>query len=59
MSTVPIRKLTAEDYLAIERQAEFKSEFYRCEMFAMAGGPVEFPDSDTAVAGMDQSGPRA
>ncbi len=37
MSTVPIRKLTAEEYLAIERLAEFKSEFYRGEMFAMAG----------------------
>jgi Uma2 family endonuclease len=30
-------KLTASEYLAIERQAEFKSEFYNGEMFAMAG----------------------
>ena len=37
MSTVPIRQLTAEEYLEIERQAEFKSEFYRGEMFAMSG----------------------
>ncbi len=37
MSTAPIRKLTAEQYLEIERKAEFKSEFFRGEMFAMAG----------------------
>jgi Uma2 family endonuclease len=30
-------KLTASEYLAIERQAEFKSEFFNGEMFAMAG----------------------
>ncbi len=30
-------ELTAEDYLAIEREAEYKSEFYNGEMFAMAG----------------------
>ena len=30
-------KLTADDYLAIEREAEYKSEFYNGEMFAMAG----------------------
>jgi Uma2 family endonuclease len=37
VSAVPKRKLTAEQYLAIEREAEFKSEFYAGEMFAMAG----------------------
>ncbi|MFT3882530.1 MAG: Uma2 family endonuclease [Gemmatales bacterium] len=37
MSAAPIRKLTPEEYLAIERAATFKSEFYRGEMFAMAG----------------------
>lgn len=35
---LPIPKLTVEQYLAIERQAEYKSEFYNGEMFAMAGG---------------------
>ncbi len=30
-------KLTVAEYLAIERRAEFKSEFYDGEMFAMAG----------------------
>jgi Uma2 family endonuclease len=37
MSTVEKRRLTPEEYLAIERKAEFKSEFYRGEMFAMPG----------------------
>ncbi|MGL6097824.1 MAG: Uma2 family endonuclease, partial [Fimbriiglobus sp.] len=37
MSAVPKRKLTAAEYLAIEEKAEFKSEFYNGEMFAMAG----------------------
>ena len=37
MSTAPQTKLTPAEYLAIERQAEFKSEYYRGEMFAMAG----------------------
>jgi Uma2 family endonuclease len=37
MSTVPSKLLTEEEYLARERAAEFKSEFYRGEMFAMSG----------------------
>ena len=37
MSTQPKTLLTPAEYLAIERVAEFKSEFYRGEMFAMAG----------------------
>jgi Uncharacterized protein conserved in cyanobacteria len=32
------RRLTEAEYLEIERAAEFKSEFYDGEMFAMAGG---------------------
>jgi Uma2 family endonuclease len=31
-------RLSAAEYLAIERAAEFKSEFFDGEMFAMAGG---------------------
>jgi Uma2 family endonuclease len=38
MSTVSKPYLTAEEYLAIERKAETKHEFYRGEMFAMVGG---------------------
>lgn len=37
MTAMPKKKLTEAEYLAIERNAEFKSEFYRGEMFAMAG----------------------
>lgn len=37
MSTVPKRRLTPQEYLAIERQAQFKSEYYHGEMYAMAG----------------------
>ncbi len=29
---------TPEEYLALEEQADYKSEYYRCEIFAMAGG---------------------
>jgi hypothetical protein len=34
----PLRRLTDEEYLAVERAAEFKSEFFNGEMFARAGG---------------------
>lgn len=37
MSALPQRKLTAAEYLEIERAAEHKSEFYNGAMFAMAG----------------------
>jgi Uma2 family endonuclease len=38
MSTLPKRSfITEEEYLAIERKAEFKSEYFQGEMFAMAG----------------------
>jgi len=37
MSTVPVRKYTPEEYLALERAAENKSEYFRGEIFAMAG----------------------
>jgi len=33
-----VRRLTEAEYLKIERAADFKSEFYDGEMFAMAGG---------------------
>ena len=37
MATVPKPRITPEQYLAIERAAEFRSEFFSGEMFAMAG----------------------
>ena len=38
MSTQPNYYLTPEEYLAIERQAEYKSEYVDGVMYAMAGG---------------------
>lgn len=40
MSAIPNKKLTEAEYLAIEREAEFKSEFFDGEMFAMSGGKL-------------------
>jgi Uma2 family endonuclease len=37
MNMQAIKKLTASDYLTIERQAEVKSEYFNGELFAMAG----------------------
>ena len=37
MSTQPESYLTPEQYLEIEEKAEYKSEYYQGEMFAMAG----------------------
>ncbi len=37
MSAQPKTFLTPEQYLEIERRAEYKSEYYRGEMFAMVG----------------------
>ena len=38
MASNPISKITEERYLAIERAAEFRSEFVDGEMFAVSGG---------------------
>jgi Uma2 family endonuclease len=38
VSTQPKTFLTPEEYLEIEDKAEYKSEYYAGEMFAMAGG---------------------
>jgi Uma2 family endonuclease len=41
MSTLPKRFLTPEQYLEIERAAEYKSEYFNGEMYAMAGGTLD------------------
>ncbi|MEX2174981.1 MAG: Uma2 family endonuclease [Pirellulaceae bacterium] len=41
MSTAALRLLTEAEYLARERRAAYRSEFYRGEMFAMAGASRE------------------
>jgi Uma2 family endonuclease len=38
MSTLPKSFLTPEQYLEIERKAEFRSEYYNGEILAMSGG---------------------
>jgi Uma2 family endonuclease len=38
MATHPIAKVTAEEYLALDRAAEFPSEYLDGEMVAMSGG---------------------
>lgn len=40
MSTQPKNYLTPEQYLEIERKAEYKSEYYQGEMFAMSGASL-------------------
>ncbi|MDX6385258.1 MAG: hypothetical protein QOK48_2831 [Blastocatellia bacterium] len=40
MSSRPKRLLTSEEYLALEREAEYKSEFYQGEVFAFAGASL-------------------
>ena len=42
MSAVPKKLYTAEEYEARERAAEFKSEFYRGEIFPMEGSDGHF-----------------
>jgi Uma2 family endonuclease len=52
MSTLPKTYLTPEQYLEIERKAEFKSEYYNGEMFAMSGArePHVLISGNTAAA---------
>jgi Uma2 family endonuclease len=40
VSTQPKTFITPEQYLEIERKAEFKSEYYQGEMFLMAGASI-------------------
>src|SRR5437762_9626687 len=42
MSSVPKTFLTPEQYLEIERKAEYKSEYFQGEMFAMAGASPNY-----------------
>src|SRR5690349_19742415 len=44
------RRLSAEEYLETERAADFKSEFFEGEMFAMAGGTPQHSLIATNVA---------
>src|SRR5258707_8413427 len=46
----PLPRLTEAEYLELERAAEFKSEFFEGEMFAMAGGTPEHSLISTNLA---------
>jgi Uma2 family endonuclease len=41
MSSVPTRRISPQEYLATERLADFRSEYLRGEVFAMAGASYE------------------
>jgi Uma2 family endonuclease len=41
VSTKPKVRITPEEYLALERKAEIKSEYFDGEMFAMSGATLE------------------
>ena len=41
MSIAPTRRLSPQEYLAQERRADFRSEYLRGEVFAMAGASFE------------------
>jgi Uma2 family endonuclease len=47
----PLHRLTETEYLEIERAAEFKSEFFDGEMFAMAGGTLQHSLIGTNLTG--------
>ena len=44
MSAVPEKRFSLDDYIARERAATHKSEFYRGEIFAMTGGSLRHND---------------
>lgn len=46
-----LRRLTEGEYLEIERAADFKSEFFEGEMFAMSGGTLQHSLIATNLAG--------
>src|SRR4051794_35245398 len=37
-SPQPVKRFTPAEYYALEREADYKSDYYRGEIFAMAGG---------------------
>ncbi len=51
MSSQPKTFLTPEEYLAIERKAEYKSEYFNGEMFALAGSSSEHNTIALNIAG--------
>ncbi len=51
MSALAARSVTPEEYLEMEREADFKSEYFSGQIFAMAGGTPEHSAIGTNIAG--------
>lgn len=51
MSAQPLPRITPEQYLAMERAAEFKSEYFEGQVYAMAGGTYPHARIITNVSG--------
>src|SRR5271165_4639570 len=51
MASYSVTKLTEEQYLATDRAAEFKSEFFDGEMVAMSGGSMRHADLQSNLHG--------
>ena len=51
MASSPITKATAEEYLALDRAAEFRSEFLDGEIIAMSGGSARHSGLKINLAG--------
>ncbi len=52
MSAIPKTKITPEEYLEMERKAEFRSEYFGGEIFAMAGAKRRHNQIVTNVSGL-------
>ena len=51
MASQPVTKLTEEEYLTRERAAEYKSEYFDGEMFAMSGASMRHSDLQGNIQG--------
>jgi Uma2 family endonuclease len=51
VASSPITKVSAEEYLALDRAAEFRSEFLEGEMIAMSGGSLRHSGLQVNLAG--------
>src|SRR3954470_16239215 len=38
----PVKRYTPQEYYALERAADYKSEYYKGEIFAMSGGTARY-----------------
>lgn len=52
MNTVPQLRMSAQEYLARERLAEYKSEYFNGEVYAMSGGSLDHAGLAGAVIGL-------